>query len=404
MAIFTDIRQTERKRTSSSRDKYLRRLRGVIYDSVDKAIVDQSMDNFGKNPNVKIDRKKLMREVSFVRAGNGEWGIVRTGNEQWVPGDKIPYDSKGSSGNQSGEGTEYDLHLSQKEFMDMIFDGLELPDFEEKQSKKIMEKQYRRSGLSTSGSMVRLHIVKSYLNGYARKRAIETSIREQLESPDLSDDEKDELLYRLEHIPLFEDADLRYRTYSEHLAPISHATAIFVMDVSGSMGDEHKALAKRFFWLVYHFLKSNYHSVDLKFIAHTDEAFEVSEEDFFNSKISGGTKVSTALELASVIAKLAYEAGSNVYVMQASDGDNFYYDNAECETIVTTKLFPYIQGMFYIEIDADMYESLSGILSGDKDSNLMTVYRQIGKKLKTAHVSTGADALSAFRKFFTKAN
>jgi uncharacterized sporulation protein YeaH/YhbH (DUF444 family) len=122
------------------------------------------------------------------------------------------------------------------------------------------------------------------------------------------------------------------------------------MDVSGSMGYEEKDIAKRYFLLLYMFLKKQYQKVDLVFIRHHTEAAEVTEEEFFDSRESGGTIVAPSLELANEILQKRYK-GWNAYLSQCTDGDVWGEEDAEdCYQVVTKKLLPQLQYMTYIQI------------------------------------------------------
>jgi uncharacterized sporulation protein YeaH/YhbH (DUF444 family) len=155
-------------------------------------------------------------------------------------------------------------------------------------------------------------------------KQIESKIKE-LETAD--DEQKEKLLYEIEKlkklkstIGLIEEVDLRYNNFEPKITQVTSAVMMCIMDVSGSMDEIKKSLSKRFFMLLYMFLIRQYEKIELVFIRHHTEAKEVSEEEFFNSKESGGTMVIPALELANKLIDEKY-SNTNVYITQASDGD-----------------------------------------------------------------------------------
>jgi len=102
---------------------------------------------------------------------------------------------------------------------------------------------------------------------------------------------------RIKNVPYIDDIDLRFRNVKKETVPNTSATMICIMDNSGSMGEREKTLSRKFFFLLYLFLNKKYKKIDLIFVHHTTEAREVTEEEFFNMRESGGTVVSSALDL-----------------------------------------------------------------------------------------------------------
>src|SRR3989338_6106597 len=124
-----------------------------------------------------------------------------------------------------------------------------------------------------------------------------------------------------------------------------------VMDVSGSMDEAKKEIAKRFFILLYLFLTKNYETIELVFIRHHTTAKEVNEKEFFYSRETGGTVVSSALELMRDIILYRYSSADwNIYGAQASDGDNWNNDSPRCADILMRDIMPYVQYFAYVEI------------------------------------------------------
>ncbi len=125
-----------------------------------------------------------------------------------------------------------------------------------------------------------------------------------------------------------------------------------LMDVSASMDEEKKDLAKRFFTLLYLFLTRKYKEVELVFIRHTDDAEEVDEDTFFHDPRTGGTIVLSALELAAAIHRERYLDGWNVYAAQASDGDAFGADSARSARFLREKVLPATRYYTYLELNS----------------------------------------------------
>ena len=159
---------------------------------------------------------------------------------------------------------------------------------------------------------------------------------------------------RTKLIPFIDPLDVRYRRLESTPKPVAQAVMFCLMDVSGSMSEHMKDLAKRFYSLLYLFLKRRYKHVEVVFIRHTHEAEEVDEQTFFYSRETGGTVVSTALEeMASILEERFKPADWNIYAAQASDGDNAPSDNAKTAALLTSTILPACQYYAYLEVGAD---------------------------------------------------
>jgi len=152
------------------------------------------------------------------------------------------------------------------------------------------------------------------------------------------------------HLGGLEKEDLRYRSYREAPSPRTQAVVLCLMDVSGSMGYLHKRIARLFFYWTVRFLRHQYTRVEVVFVGHTSEAFELSEQEFFTRKESGGTIVSSAFRLAREIQRERYpEAAWNVYVLYTSDGDNLASDNLPTTELIAD-LLTRVNLVGYLEI------------------------------------------------------
>jgi uncharacterized protein len=149
-----------------------------------------------------------------------------------------------------------------------------------------------------------------------------------------------------------------------------------IMDVSGSMGYHEKDIAKRFFTLLYIFLTRQYENVELVFIRHHTEAKEVNEEEFFNSRESGGTIVAPSLQLMNKIVRERYDETWNVYCCQASDGDTWSREDAmQCRRLVKETILPSVQYMAYLEIKKSAHSDLWQAYQEVQDENKFSMRR-----------------------------
>lgn len=383
MANIID-RRSERRKSSPNRERLLRRIK----DSVKKAIptiVDQnSIRDLGEGgKGIAIPVKGLGEPTLHHDEALGQRYRVFTGNDQFVPGDKIEKPltdgGKGSAGSNDPTITEDDfvIYLTREEFIDFFFNDLELPYLIKKQqSNSIEEFRMRHAGHITDGIPARLEVIRSWIKSYGRKLAVRTSLEEELKRLNklleeaTTDDERkklqeeiEEAQLRLDTIPYFHDVDLRYKHFVKEPIPITRAVMFCLMDVSGSMTQEEKDIAKRFYMLLYLFLESQYKHVDIVWIRHHTEAQRVDEEEFFGSRESGGTVVSSALKLALDIIKNGDDKSPggyptnqwNIYFAQCTDGDN--YPNDPCQDIINT-IMRYTQYYAYIQINCPEEQNL----------------------------------------------
>ena len=141
--------------------------------------------------------------------------------------------------------------------------------------------------------------------------------------------------------------------------PTTSAVMFCLMDVSGSMTQDIKDLAKRFFVLLHMFLKRHYEKTEVVFIRHHTKADEVDEDEFFYSRETGGTVVSSALELMQKIIQERYPTNSwNIYAAQASDGENWQDDSPRCRDLLVKSLLPLLQYFAYVEITSGPQQQL----------------------------------------------
>ena len=198
---------------------------------------------------------------------------------------------------------------------------------------------------------------------------------------------------RLKTIPYLDPIDLRYRNRVRVPQPTSKAVMFCVMDVSGSMNEARKDIAKRFFILLYLFLTRHYERTDIVFIRHHTQADEVNEHDFFHSVETGGTVVSSALTLMYDIIKERYPSGEwNIYGAQASDGDNWGQDSLKCREMLNNDILPLLRYFAYVQV-------------ADGEQSLWSEYAALAEQVEhfaMRKIDSPADIYPVFRDLFKK--
>ncbi len=234
-----------------------------------------------------------------------------------------------------------------------------------------------RAGFSTDGNPGNLDIVRSLKGAMARRMALaapynrrlreaEEELQRLLADPPVDEARAKELVEEINHlrtraraVPFIDTFDLRYANRVKQPQPSTQAVMFCIMDVSGSMDRARKDLAKRFFTLLYLFLKRNYEKIEVVFIRHHTVAKKVDEQEFFYSRETGGTVVSSALQLMGDIMAERYPISSwNIYAAQASDGDNWHHDSPSCRDLLLQRIMPFVRYYSYIEITPDRHQSL----------------------------------------------
>ncbi|WP_153161038.1 YeaH/YhbH family protein [Zoogloea sp. 1C4] len=376
MVRIIDRRFDSKNKSAVNRQRFMRRFKHQIREAVADAISGRSIKDLDNGESVSIPAKDLS-EPQFHHGRGGVWETIFTGNDQFSTGDQInrPQGGGGSGtgkGKASNEGEGEDdfvFNLSREEFLDVFFDDLALPNLVKTQLARIHEYKSQRAGFTNDGTPANINVVRSLRGALGRRLALSSpyrgSLRElqkQLEELLLTHSEddpevvklKDEigiLRAKIEAIPFIDTFDLRYNNRTKVPKPTTQAVMFCIMDVSGSMDEEKKATAKRFFMLLYLFLTRTYEHIEVVFIRHHTVAKEVNEEDFFHSRESGGTVVSSALELMKDILHERYANGAwNIYGAQASDGDNWENDSPHCREVLASSILPFLQYFAYIEI------------------------------------------------------
>jgi hypothetical protein len=375
MSQLVDRRLSGRNRSVVNRQRFLRRFKGQIRKAVADAVSGRKVADLERGEKISIPSRDLS-EPFFRHGPGGRRNVVHPGNKEFVSGDRVdrPEDGGGSGGNASRDGEGMDdfvFELSKEEFMDFFFQDLALPDMVKKQLAAVPEVKRARAGFVSQGNPSNLHVVRSMKQAVGRRLAMGSGPREALREAEEAleelvarglgaDPEADELREEIEALksriaalPFIDTWDLRYANRVDQPQPSSQAVMFCLMDVSGSMDENRKDIAKRFFMLLYLFLTRSYERIDLVFIRHHTVAKEVDEEDFFSSRESGGTVVSSALELMKDIILERYPSSNwNIYAAQASDGDNWEDDSPRCRELLVQDILPLVQYFAYVEIES----------------------------------------------------
>lgn len=411
MDIFIDRRQDGKNKGVVNRQKFIRRFKGQIKKAVMDSLNSQGITDVNDSEKVNIPARDVAEPTFGHDPKKGIREVIHPGNREFVKGDRIsrPPGGGGSGGSGSGQASnsgegadDFVFAISREEYLNIFFDELELPNMVRKQLAVMMEFKPMRAGFTSHGSPNMIAIVPTFKRALGRKLAIqgarnkkvqslEEKIRQLLENGiDFDDDEIVRTREEIERMrarkpPLFIEPlhDLRFRNLVMIPRPSIRAVVFFLMDVSGSMGAKEKDLAKRFFLLLFLFLRKHYEKVEIVFIRHHTTAKEVDEEEFFYGKENGGTVVSTALELMVDIQQKRFPAsGWNIYGAQASDGDDWGYDVPKCRDILLEKIMPFCQHFSYLETvpvrHQDLWEMYEGIATKYARNFAMQVVREPG--------------------------
>jgi len=409
----------------SNRQRFIRRARAAVRNAVREASRGRGIKDMDAGGEITIPAGGV-HEPTLRRSGEG--GVrdyVLPGNKKYIEGDLL---SRPESGGGSGGGgldgdgeDEFRFALSDDEFLDLFLEDLELPDLAKRQISVMGLPEWRRAGFRAYGSPSNISIPRTLKNSLARRIALKrpgladvTALREKIEEMEADGASEEEIAAarvelekqtkRAITIPYIDPLDVRYRRYESTPKPIAQAVMFCLMDVSGSMDEHMKDLSKRFFSLLYLFLKRRYEAVELVFIRHTHLAQEVDEQTFFYSRETGGTVVSTALEEMIRIVRARYPVNAwNIYAAQSSDGDNATSDNPRALSLLTDTILPMVQYYAYLEVGPD--HPIAPMPGLDRPSNLWRAYELIqGAKVPMSmrKVNHRRDIYPVFRELFQR--
>lgn len=429
MTYLIDRRLQSKNKSAINRERFLRRYKTQIKEAVARAIKGRSIKDMENGEKISIPSKDV-NEPTFGHAHGGVWETVNPGNQEYLKGDRVSR-PKGGGGGGGGKGKasnseeisedDFIFELSREEFMNYFFEDLELPNMVKTQLAASTDLKQQRAGYNISGTPSNIHVLRSLRGALGRRIAVggpgqkrlreaEAELAELLLLPEAEQlqephagrikalrDEIHHIRIRLAAIPFLDPFDLRYTNRIKVPKPMNQAVMFCIMDVSGSMDQQKKDTAKRFFILLYLFLTRVYDKIEVVFIRHHTTATEVDENEFFNSRESGGTVVSSALNLLIEIIKKRYHNGDwNNYVAQASDGDNWDNDSVLCKQLMIQNIMPMVQYFTYVEITdgppQNLWEQYTAILEHhphfamqkiEKPSDIYPVFRELFKKQPT---------------------
>ena len=370
-----DRRFDSKHKSSVNRGRFIDRFKGQIRKAVADAVNRRGIRDIDNGEKIGIPGKDIA-EPQFQHGQGGSWETVRPGNDRFSSGDQVDRPQGGGAGqgkgqaSQDGEGLdEFLFTLTKDEFLDIFFDELALPNLVKQDLAHIEQYRRVRAGYTQSGVPTNINLARTMRGAAGRRIAVGGPYAAQLRALLAELDEKEDKLAdddpelehlrheiarlraKMEKVPFVDTFDLRYNNRIRVPQPSTQAVMFCLLDVSGSMDEGRKNIAKRFFMLLYLFLTRNYERIEVVFIRHHTVASEVDEDEFFTSRESGGTVVSSALELMYKIAAERYPSSQwNIYGAQASDGDNWNDDSPRCRELLEQKLLPLTQYFAYIEI------------------------------------------------------
>lgn len=385
MGYFIDRRLNGKNKSMVNRQRFLRRYKSQIKQSISDAINKRSVTDIESGESVSIPIDDI-NEPMFHQGRGGLRHRVHPGNDHFVTNDRVERPQGGGGGSGSGQGNagqdgegedEFVFQISKDEYLDLLFEDLALPNLKKNQYKQLTEFKTHRAGYTSNGVPANISVVRSLQNSLARRTAMTASKRRDLreleetlsvlensEPAQLLEEERvrkaiAELKQKIARVPFIDTFDLRYKNYEKRPEPSSQAVMFCLMDVSGSMDQATKDMAKRFYILLYLFLSRTYKNVDVVYIRHHTQAKEVDEQEFFYSQETGGTIVSSALKLMDEVVQERYDPAQwNIYAAQASDGDNWADDSPLCHELLAKKILPVVRYYSYIEITRRAHQTL----------------------------------------------
>ncbi len=421
---IVDRRLNPKAKSLGNRQRFLKRARGEVREAVREALKKRKVSEVEGGEKIKI-RTKGLKEPSFRTGRNsGERDFVLPGNREYTVGDRIKKPEggaggRGSKGSPDGEGEDdFVFSLSRDEFLDIFFEDLKLPNLIKARLKDMRSTKRVRAGFVTDGPPARLNLVRTMRNSMARRVALrrpseaelkaleaELEAEQAKEPPDAAriaaiEERLRHIHYLRRTVAYIDPLDLKFNRFDKVPRPATQAVMFCLMDVSASMTEQLKDLAKRFFMLLHLFLTRHYREVDIVFIRHTTEAKEVDEESFFKDTETGGTVISSAFEeMQRVVAERYPVADWNIYAAQASDGHNFDDDMDRCCEMLTETILPLTQYFAYIEVS----EPVQG---RPRESIVWSAYSEFIERhtnFAMQRVFSAADIYPVFRELFSGA-
>ncbi len=419
-----DRRLNPKGKSLANRQRFIRRAKASIREAVQKQLHDGKVTDFIGEKKISIPTKTTQEPRFRLDPKTGEQNWVAPGNKTFTEGDRI---KKPQQGDGQGAGKDaapdgeledsFEFTLTRDELLDVLFDDLELPNLVKTTLKDTPVVSFRRAGYTTAGSPTNIALLRTMRRALGRRIALSRPKQAELDAlaarieTESDEDVRARLTAELEaltarrrRIGFIDPIDVRYNAFEARPEPAARAVMFCLMDVSGSMGEREKDLAKRFYMLLHLFLRRRYERLDVVFIRHTHEAQEVDEQEFFYSRMSGGTVVSSALEvMLDIIAKRYASAEWNIYVAQASDGYTQSGDAQACVSMLHERVMPVVQHYAYIEILDE--REMNIFASEEAGAELWRAYRGVSaawRNFDAKRIAKPSDIYPVFRDLFAK--
>lgn len=416
---IVDRRLDSKHKSSVNRARFIERFKGQIRKAVADAINKRSVRDIDNGEKIGISGKDI-EEPQFAHGQGGVWETVRPGNDRFSTGEQVDRPQGGRGGQGSGQASkegegldEFMFTLTKDEFLDLFFDELALPNLVKQHLARVEQYRRVRAGYTQTGVPTNINLSRTMRGAVGRRIAVGGPYAAQLralmaqldELMDKLPDDAPEIQHlrediarlhaKMDKVPFVDTFDLRYNNRIRVPLPSTQAVMFCLLDVSGSMDEDRKNIAKRFFMLLYLFLTRNYERIEVVFIRHHTVASEVDEDEFFTSRESGGTVVSSALELMHKIIAARYPSNQwNIYGAQASDGDNWDDDSSHCRDLLEQSLLPLTQYFAYIEITDGPAQNL-----WDEYAKLAATQSD---RFAMRRIATVADIYPVFRDLFKR--
>lgn len=414
---ITDRRLNPHGKSLNNRQRFVERVKAAVKTAANKQIKNRSLED-KSDAEVSVSKDGIEEPNFHYTRGEGNWDHVLPGNHEYSVGDTIERPpsggGSGSKGASDGDGEdEFRFYITYEEYINAILGDLSLPDMIKASQKDMVSYTMRRAGYTRVGVASNLALERTMIQGIGRRIALKSpkiALIAELEAelalatdPDRILEIQElilELRRKADAICFLEKADLRYVSFTKQANPISRALMVCVMDVSGSMTEHMKDLAKRFYLLLYVFLTRQYKYVDIVFIRHTHTAMEVDQETFFHSPETGGTVVSTAyVEMKKIIIDRYNVTDWNIYMAQASDGDNTSSDTAVATSLLVSML-PWMQYVTYVEVGGEFNSLVT-----TRDSDVWKMFADLGTafpQVAARKLNSQGDVIEVFRSLFKK--
>ena len=420
---IVDRRLNPKAKSLGNRQRFLRRAKAEVREAVRDALRKRKVSDVEGGEQVTI-RSKSLREPSFsLNRNTGTRDFVLPGNQDYSVGDVIQKPPKGGGGGRGSKGSpdgsgddDFVFSLSKEEFLDIFFEDLRLPNLVKAKLKDLRTPVPARAGFQSEGPPAKLNRLRTMRNSLARRIALrrpsEEEIRRALEEAEQAEREgaapervaelkaKAARLTHLRKVVAYIDPlDLQYNRFERLPKPTTQAVMFCLMDVSASMTEPLKDLAKQFFMLLHVFLSRHYREVDVVFIRHTTEAAEVDEETFFRATETGGTVISSALEIMLKVIGERYPVEDwNIYAAQASDGHNFDDDMERCISMLDKEIMPRCQYFGYVEVSNERMRQTEDSVVWAGYQELLSQHPHFAMK----RVNSPSDIYPVFRELFSR--